>query len=220
MFNAGGTDDRTTAARIRDAAIARFADVGFEKATVRAIAEDAGVSPGLVLHHFGSKEELRRVCDEYVVAEYSRIKADTAAAANTDPFAAIAALRLDSPIPRYFLRSLRDGSPAAARLFDSLVQESVRLMQMSVDLGQIRPSENLYDITVILVSWQFGALLLQNHVARLFGLDPFSREMTQRQTRALLEVLTHGVFSDTRYEDAWRQLSNTTSTDKGNEKEG
>src|SRR5690606_20135242 len=45
-----------TAARIRDAAIVEFAAHGFTKSTVRAIAESAGVSPGLVIHHFGSKD--------------------------------------------------------------------------------------------------------------------------------------------------------------------
>jgi TetR/AcrR family transcriptional regulator, regulator of cefoperazone and chloramphenicol sensitivity len=59
--------DLTTQARIRDAAIERLPKDRFAGTTVRAVAADAGVSPALVLHHFGSKEGLHRACDEYVV---------------------------------------------------------------------------------------------------------------------------------------------------------
>lgn len=48
-----GTEDA-----IRSAAANRFAREGFQAATVRAIAADAGVDPALVLHYFGSKQEL------------------------------------------------------------------------------------------------------------------------------------------------------------------
>jgi AcrR family transcriptional regulator len=50
--------DSGTRAAILDAARARFNDVGFRAATVRAIAGDAGVDPSLVMHFFGSKQGL------------------------------------------------------------------------------------------------------------------------------------------------------------------
>src|SRR4029450_2363894 len=59
--------DTTGRARIRDPALEQFALHGFEGATIRDIAEAAGVSPGLVQHHFRSKEGLRRACDEAVL---------------------------------------------------------------------------------------------------------------------------------------------------------
>ncbi|MFD0204347.1 MULTISPECIES: TetR/AcrR family transcriptional regulator [Saccharothrix] len=62
------TSDLTARARIRDAALARFGADGVAGASMRAIAADAGVSPALVVHHFGSKEGLRQACDEYVLA--------------------------------------------------------------------------------------------------------------------------------------------------------
>ena len=60
--------DMTTPARIRDAAIELFGSRGFDVG-VRAIAEAAGVSPGLVIHHFGSKDGLRKACDDYIAEE-------------------------------------------------------------------------------------------------------------------------------------------------------
>jgi TetR/AcrR family transcriptional regulator, regulator of cefoperazone and chloramphenicol sensitivity len=53
-------DDLTAAARIRDAAIEQFGEHGFGTG-LRAIAEAAGVSAALVIHHFGSKQGLRQL---------------------------------------------------------------------------------------------------------------------------------------------------------------
>jgi len=53
-----------TRAAILDAARARFAADGYERATVRAIAGQAGIDPSMVIRYFGSKEELfARVVD-------------------------------------------------------------------------------------------------------------------------------------------------------------
>jgi AcrR family transcriptional regulator len=49
---------RDTEARILAAARQAFAEAGYDRATIRAIAAAAGVNPGLVMHYFGSKEEL------------------------------------------------------------------------------------------------------------------------------------------------------------------
>jgi len=55
---------RRTAARILDAATQLFLTAGYERTTIRAVASAAGVDPGLVMHYFGSKQELfRRVID-------------------------------------------------------------------------------------------------------------------------------------------------------------
>ncbi|KIA59859.1 TetR family transcriptional regulator [Nocardia vulneris] len=43
---------------ILDAARARFAEAGFDKTSIRAVASDAGVDPALVHHYFGTKQEL------------------------------------------------------------------------------------------------------------------------------------------------------------------
>jgi AcrR family transcriptional regulator len=43
---------------ILDAARRRFAEAGYEQTSIRAIAADAGVDAGLVMHFFGSKEAL------------------------------------------------------------------------------------------------------------------------------------------------------------------
>jgi AcrR family transcriptional regulator len=49
---------RQTEARILAAARELFADVGYDRTTIRAVASAAGVDGGLVMHYFGSKDEL------------------------------------------------------------------------------------------------------------------------------------------------------------------
>jgi AcrR family transcriptional regulator len=49
---------QATRNEILEAARATFGEVGYERATIRAIARAAGVDPALVIHYFGSKEDL------------------------------------------------------------------------------------------------------------------------------------------------------------------
>lgn len=54
-----------TKARILDAARTRFASEGYERATIRAIALDAGIDPALVIRYFGNKEQLFTVAADF-----------------------------------------------------------------------------------------------------------------------------------------------------------
>lgn len=49
---------RATEARILDSARELFAEKGFDRTTIRAVAAAAGVDPALVMQYFGSKREL------------------------------------------------------------------------------------------------------------------------------------------------------------------
>src|SRR6202451_3327699 len=63
---------RRTEARILDAATQVFFAAGYERTTIRAVASAAGVDAALVMHYFGSKQELfRRVIDAAPVPEVS-----------------------------------------------------------------------------------------------------------------------------------------------------
>lgn len=56
--------DRTKAV-ILAAARERFAEVGYEGATIRAIATDADIDPSMVMRYFGSKEQLFAAAAEF-----------------------------------------------------------------------------------------------------------------------------------------------------------
>src|SRR6201986_2494507 len=65
--------------RSLDAAAQAFLTAGYERTTIRAVASAAGVDAGLVMHYFGSKQELfRRVIDAAPVPEVSGTPAEAA----------------------------------------------------------------------------------------------------------------------------------------------
>jgi AcrR family transcriptional regulator len=197
-------DDRTARARIRDAAISRFAADGVAATSVRAIAAEAGVSPGLVIHHFGSKDALRHACDEHV-AEVIRANKRQAmqAGAGFDPVAALRDADDQIPLTQYLAGTLVDGTPHVAELIDELVEDAVGYMQVGVEAGTLRPSEHPYERAAILTIWSLGALLLHDHVERLLGVDltrrPSTYAGTEAATRYLapaLELLSGGLIDE------------------------
>lgn len=207
MGSTTAPDDRTARARIRDAAIEVFGNVGYERATLREIAARAGVTHGLVLHHFGSKVGLRDACDEHVVGAFARSRGAMTDSGDPNPFSALAALREEATHRRYLMRSLRDGGTAGARVFDDIVRTSQDLTRRGVETGLLRPEAADDDVVTLLVAWQFGALVLQDHVSRAFGASVDTDEMTARVARAALSILTDGVFADRRYLDAWSRAA-------------
>lgn len=56
--------------RLLEAALSAFAELGFHGATVRDIAKRAGVSQGLMTHHFGDKERLWNFVGERVSTDF------------------------------------------------------------------------------------------------------------------------------------------------------
>ncbi len=70
---------RRTQARILAAATQAFFSAGYDRTTIRAVAAAAGVDAGLVMHYFGTKQELyRRVIDAAPVPEVSGTPAEAA----------------------------------------------------------------------------------------------------------------------------------------------
>jgi AcrR family transcriptional regulator len=93
---------RRTEARILDAATQVFFSAGYDRTTIRAVASAAAVDAGLVMHYFGSKQELfRRVIDAAPVPEVSgapgqaaeQILAGLASRLTSEPVASLALLR-------------------------------------------------------------------------------------------------------------------------------
>ncbi len=191
------SDDLTTRARIREAALVRFAAEGVERATVRAIAADAGVSPALVLHHFGSKEELRKACDKHVVEVIREEKRKALAdGAMADPGFMGAAYQMAPPIVRYLAMALASGSEAAAELFDEMVEESFRLLTMAEELGKVRPSADPRTRAALLLSMQLGGMVLHEHLSRALGIDVHSPEGLVAVSRASLELFSQGLVTE------------------------
>lgn len=195
--------DLTARARIRDAAIECFADDGFG-ASFRAIAARANVSPGLITHHFGAKEQLRAECDEEVLRRYEELKTSGIA----DPSAYLVE-RLTEPGPAaqlmvYMLRAIHAGGPSARAFLEHLIDSARHVMKASLDSGLIRPSRD-EEARVRYMTYQtMGALLIQFLTmpdATPEGFVEALRSGGQAQILPTLELFTEGLFTTRRMLD-------------------
>src|SRR5690625_2629765 len=192
--------DLTGRARIRDAAIELFAEEGFARPSLKAIAEAAGVSPALVIHHYGSKEGLRRSCDDHVTAQLL----DEKFASTTSPSASLieellAGAGAGGPMLTYVARLLVEPGGAGHELFAKLLASTEEHLAAGREAGTIHPSSDPGAAAVIVTAFGLAPLLLRARYARALGADPFSPEGAARLTVPTLEILTEGLYAEASY---------------------
>jgi len=152
--------DGSTRGRILDAAMLRFARSGFG-ASVRAIAADAGVSPALVIHHFGSKEKLHAVCDEHVLAWIRAVKRESIGlATGGNLLQVLAAADQYAPLVGYVLRSLQAGGAVGREFTEHMIADAQEYTAEAVRDGVLRPSRDEAARVRYLVYSSLGAMLL------------------------------------------------------------
>lgn len=198
-------DDRTAVARIRDAALACFAEAGVAGTTVRQVAERAGVSPALVIHHFGSKAALRKACDAYVAAFVRERKtAAMRAGPGLDPLALLRPEDDRVPLLPYLARVLAEGSPEVDALVDELVADAEGYLAEGVASGTVRPLDHPKGVAAVLTLWSLGALTLHRHVRRLVGVDLTGSGAQLLTTTGYvgpaMEILSRGLVDPAIYE--------------------
>ncbi|WUH97349.1 TetR family transcriptional regulator [Spirillospora sp. NBC_00431] len=188
-------EDLTGKARIRDAALLEFAERGVKGATIRGIAKAAGVSPALVQHHFGTKEALRKACDEYVSREIRRVKEESLHGGMASPGFTQLALKTTLPIQRYIARAMTDGSPAATALFDDLVLYSKEVLETGKP-GVSKPNtDDLHAYAVVMTGMSLGTFVLHDHLSRSLGADVLTSEGYPRMALAMIEIFDDRLLS-------------------------
>jgi AcrR family transcriptional regulator len=189
-------NDLTARARIRDAALQHFAEHGFEKSTIRDIARTAGVSPGLLRHHFGSKEDLRDACDQHVAAILREVNAQVlGASVNNDLRAASEVRRNLRPYQRYMARMLLDGSKTAAAVYDEIVTASEQWLTYLDTLREVPPVADIRLRAALFAAQAMGIPLLYQQIIRATGVDLFSDEGDNQMAHALLDIYSQPLMS-------------------------
>lgn len=143
-------EDLTALARIRRAALASFGERGFEATSIRSIARRAGVSAGLVQHHFKTKDGLRRAVNRSVIDLVRRSVVpvtpglapselmDEIGRAISDP------IRSNPHLAPYLRRLFVESDAMALEMFDALMDATSqqlrqmrkkRLLDPDLDLG-------------------------------------------------------------------------------------
>ena len=185
-------EDLTARARIREAALEHFARDGYDRTTIRAIAQTAGVSPGLLRHHYGSKEDLREACDHYVFETLRRVNAEALA----DPGAAAQIQQTSKPFGLYVARSIADRSPTAGPIFDELVTMTEAWLARADDSRTDTPTVDRRIRAALVTAMKIGIPLLHEHVSRTLGTDMFGPEGGRLIALALLDIYSHPLIDE------------------------
>ena len=184
-------------ARIRNAAIDLFGREGFGIG-LRAIAEAAGVSLGLIRHHFGSKAGQREACDTQILEEIRAAKEEQFL--EGDPSANmlrnLASLDRYAPMMRYLIQAMREGGPLARQFVERMVADAEEYTEKAVTEGVIRPSRDPAARARFLTLAMLGGAV----VTAALDEDPEPQRSMRRwldqMTLPALELYTQGLLTD------------------------
>jgi AcrR family transcriptional regulator len=195
-------DDRTARAVIRDEALRLFAERGPDAVTVRQIAGAAGVSPGLVIHHFGSKDGLRDAVDAHLLALFGAMLGELTTGDLYEPGAAgslaeavVRHLPPGSPVPAYLRRLLLGGGDSGRELFRRLYQGSRETLDAMAEAGLAARGADPAVRAAILMANDLAVLLLREHLAGVLGEDPLSAAGMARWGREMLAIYAAGLMA-------------------------
>ncbi|MEO6886989.1 MAG: TetR family transcriptional regulator [Jatrophihabitantaceae bacterium] len=198
------SDDLTAAAKIRDAAMNLFGERGEASVTVRDIAAAAGVSPGLVIHHYKSKDGLKAAVDERALSMLKDMLAkssDPQASANstaqsmsqmTDAFADEIA-QFPTLLP-YLRRLLVDGGDSTAALFRSMFEATRDALSRMQSAGLVARTNDEDARAAFLLVNDLGAVILREQITDVLGVDPMSPDGIVRWGTAVLEAYSEPVY--------------------------
>ncbi|MGH3726640.1 MAG: TetR/AcrR family transcriptional regulator [Mycobacterium sp.] len=168
MANPRATDEDLTAkARIRNTALDLYARYGEDRISLRAVASEAGVTLGLVQHHFKTKAGLRDAVDQLVVDYFTEAlrsvggQSDSRRLAAARDAAVTRMLHENPPVVNYVRRALLQPCDEPTHLLDVLIELTREEVTTLRDEGMAptdRPEPN--QVVSVMVR-QMGALLLQ-----------------------------------------------------------
>lgn len=198
-------DDRTSRAIIRDEALRLFATRNADAVTVRDIAAASGVSPALILRHYGSKDGLRAAVDEHVVRLFQAMLAQATAPEETAPLDVQALPSLaeqvarhlppGSPIPAYMARLLIDGGPEATALFSQLHALSQAALADLIEAGSAVDGGDPSARAAFLLANDLAVIMLRGRLHEVLGMDPLSVDGLHRWGRQVLAVYQGGLLA-------------------------
>jgi AcrR family transcriptional regulator len=191
--------DLTAKARIRDSAMELFAARGVAGTSLRAVARAAGVSPGLVVHHFGSKEGLCRAVDEAVVERIELALGEVPVEGSGGELLegrgeVVAALLRSQPVLCDYLgRALSEDTEASAALFHRLFVSASRDRAL-VKAGAIRAKSDPFWRAIHQMLLILGPLMMRPLIEQELGGPLLEKANFERWMRANTDLLRKGLY--------------------------
>lgn len=196
-------DDRPTVARIRDAAIEQWGQHGFTIG-LRAVAEAAGVSAALVIHHFGSKARLRKACDDYVAEVIKEGKSESLQSGDPATWLAqMAEIESYAPLMAYLVRSMQSGNELAKAFWQQMVENAEQYFDEGVRSGLLKPSRDPHARARFLSMSSGGGFLLYLQLHPSSDLREVLHDYAEEMVLPALELYTEGLMADSTMYDAF-----------------
>lgn len=184
-----------TRAQLIEVATNAFARDGFATTSLRSIAKEAGVSPALVVHHFGSREKLVEECIIKNLGLWVSEKQQF-----VDVSLSTALGQWQSSIDKhgsklqFFRQVLLFGGEPANILFSRMVQEASMMIEAQIEKGQVRKVENRADLALLMTLHGLAPLLMQEQVNNHLGGSFMEPELGARLAGANLEIYRKGIY--------------------------
>lgn len=194
-------EDLSPAARIRNAALELFARQGVTATSVRAVAAEAGVSPGLVQHYYPTKSALREAVDRYVLQvtmdAYSGLPdANATAESRVEEIGRrVTALFRDRPVGhRYVARGLVDQDERSLQMFDALARLVLGMVGDDIASGRMPSETDPIWAALHPLVFHFGVVLLEHAIDRQLPEPLRSPEGLERWRQATGRLYRHGLY--------------------------
>ncbi|MGY4100203.1 TetR/AcrR family transcriptional regulator [Nocardia sp. R16R-3T] len=170
---------QSTQSRILDAARRLFAEVGYDRATIRAIAAEAQTDPGLVMRYFGSKDNL--------FAEASGFEQDDLVTGTPEQ----AADQLLAALETKLAQQPTDALAAIRSMFTH--PDAAAEVQLAMESRQRQAAQHLADDDADLRAGLIGAITIGTVIGRhLLQLDGL-RDAPPERITALLRAAFHDI---------------------------
>jgi AcrR family transcriptional regulator len=193
-------EEHSSIERIRTAALRSFATHGTAATSLRTVAEAAGVSVGLVQHHFVNKAGLIKAVDDHVMAVVVEAIAEPIAPPPSDSIAEmggrVTRILADHPdVVDYVGRALIDGSPLGTSIFDTLAAFGMVRWNQRKERGELRPEVDVTWAALNSLVLALGTMILRRHVERQLP-EPLTATpaQLQRWQDSVNTLLRHGSY--------------------------
>lgn len=198
------SEDLTAAARIRNAALEAFAADGVAATSIRDVAKRAGVSPGLVQHHFTNKDTLKRAVDEYV----ARVGAAAIGGDHPPGEPGEVVQGIGDRLTRwmrdhqvsllYTIRSAAEGDESALRIFDTFVEVGDAQLERLGEEGLLREGLDRRWAILHVIIMNLATAMLEPAINRHLDAPLRDPEQLERWNRATSELFRAGLFRPSR----------------------